>query len=59
MVQADQDIKGKPISKKDKKIHITFHDPNTTDEMVKFLMKLLLMNCMEQEVVVSSSSNEK
>lgn len=51
MVQADQNSKAKPISKKEKQIHITFHDPNTRDEMVKFLTTLLLKNCMDQEVL--------
>lgn len=51
MVQADQNSKAKPINMKEKQIHITFHDPNPTDEMVKFLTTLLLRNCMDQEVV--------
>lgn len=55
MVQADQDRKVKSVQKKVKQIHITFHDPNTTDEMVKFLTKLLLKNCIEQEVLVDYS----
>lgn len=58
MGQADQNSKAKSIRKKVKQIHITFHNPNTTEEMVKHLTNLILKNYTEKEIV-STVNNEK
>jgi hypothetical protein len=62
MVQADQKRKRNSPDKKRKKerrLHITFHNPNTIDEMAKLLTKLIINNYIEQEFVSSDNCKKE
>lgn len=51
MVQDSNNPSNKNVNKKyhsSRQLHITFHNPNTTEETAKFLAKLLVKSLMEQ-----------
>jgi glutamate/tyrosine decarboxylase-like PLP-dependent enzyme len=62
MVQANQTEQAFSCERKQKdkrQLHITFHNPNTTEEMIKLLTKAIIKNLIDRDTVPLNNKKEK